>query len=355
MTAREKTHCRVYVNASELLMAKDWVGLANLFSSTPPVTALDFQARALLAVHQHGGRPNWKEVLVDFEQACTLAPRSPMLRVNFAQALLDSGHHEEAKKQALLACELDPASRPPLEKLGLACVAVRDFSGGLQAFDRAAAVPGPALAPALAKLHALLRTRWWEPQGAGSVMLRAPHAEDADFLARSFADREFMRQFHRLQASGQDAVAAFIRTAALLPLQTRRIDWIVTDVREQRIGIAGLVDIDWGNGRGEYLVGFPGPCPRAAALQASAAAIRFAFERLVLEKLVSFVYADNPAAQSNTLHLGFREEGLLRSHIASEGRRIDLFANGMLRSEFESSPLFARLRLRWHSTSRSRS
>ena len=336
------------MNASELLRAKDWPRLAELFAARQPATAHEFQARALLTLHSGGQRPNWEAVHADLRRACELEPRDSLLHLNFAQALMDGGKFAEARDEAQTACKLAPTAPPAYEKLALASAALQQWEAALGALDKLKGLIGDRSLPdPLAKLLQLLRSRWWEPYAFGAITLRLPQPGDEAFVASAFQDRAFMRQFHRMQATSAAGIASFIGTSRLLPLQTRRLDWIVLDSTGQAIGIAGLVDVDWGNDRAEFLVGLPGSRSPTAALQASAAAIDFAFRRLQLQKLVTHVYGDNPVAQANVLHLGFVEEGLLRSQIASEGQRIDLHASGMLRSEYEASELHTKLRARW--------
>jgi len=334
------------MNTRELLAARDWLALKDRFLSTPPATAEEFQARALMAINTQAPPFDWRPIIGDLRRACDLQPADPLLHANLAQALLDAGLPADARRAAQSACDLDARTLAGLEKLASACVALGDWEPALDALRRAQAIAGRELPPAAARLRHLLESRWWQPLKVDGMTLRTPAAQDKAFLAATFVDERFMRQFHRMQATGASGVASYIHTGAQLPLLTRRIDWIVAD-HERPIGLAGIVDIDWGNRRGELLVGLPGEAGFAQALKATASVLDFAFRRLALDKLVSYVYADNPWAQSNTLHLGFRQEGLLRSHIVSEGQRIDLYANGMLRGEYEASPLFSALRRRW--------
>ena len=64
--------------------------------------------------------------------------------------------------------------------------------------------------------------------------------------------------------------------------------------------------------------------------------MEFAFSKIGIHKLISYVYGDNPKSQRNTLHLGFQQEGLLKSHVVdpASGERLDLYINGCLSTEF---------------------
>lgn len=333
----------------QLMQRGDWNGLAQHFAANMPRDAHDFQARALLGLHRPNGGVDWKQVLADLRLACTMNPEDPFLRANMAQALLDAGQGEEAYREALFATTRWPSVFPVLEKLGFAAAATQRWDEAAAAMERArAALPRDTKpADASLRLYAELQLQWWKPVTAGSVVLQLPQAEHAAFIESAFGNAGFMQHYHRFQAAGAEAVRRFIDAGRLSPLQRRRIDWVVlADGRPA--GFAGLVDLDWLSRRGEILIGFPATRAESAALRASVAVMVFAFRRLRLEKMVSYVYADNPGAQSNTLHLGFRQEGLLRSHIASGTQRVDVHVNGLLRQEFEDNAMLQRLVRRWN-------
>lgn len=198
-----------------------------------------------------------------------------------------------------------------------------------------------------AALRQELDSGWWRPLRLGGLSLRLPVADDRDFLASRFREPAFMSRFHRFQAGDDAAIAQFIARARLRPRHTRRLDWIVCSGAEP-IGLTSLVDIDHENRRAELLVGFAQtPVPAGAALKAALAAMQFAFDRLGVHKLVSHVYGDNPTSQANTLHLGLRQEGLLRAHLRVGGQALDLFVNGLLVTEFRADKRLQRLLQRW--------
>jgi RimJ/RimL family protein N-acetyltransferase len=330
---------------SALLSAADWPGLEQHFAQHAPVDADDFQARALLRLNRNP--VVWAEVIADLQQVCHLRPDDPLALANLAQALLDAGRLDEAYVAARRAAETGPASYPALEKLAFASAAVLRWDEATDAVCRAKATHSGTLPVATSRLDQQLATGWWQPLTCGDVVLRQPRPQHQSFLERVFGNAAFMRHFHRFQPGTSDAVKRFIDTARQPPFVTRRLDWVVQLRGGPCIGLAGLVDIDWPNARAELLVGFPSVQGAQVSTQVAVAAIAYGFERLRFEKLVSHVYADNPRAQSNTLHLGFMQEGLLRSQIAAEGGRLDVFANGLLQQEYQSSALLQKLRRRW--------
>jgi diamine N-acetyltransferase len=132
------------------------------------------------------------------------------------------------------------------------------------------------------------------------------------------------------------------------------LDWLLLKMEtggdgvsaSRPIGIANLVDIQFGHRRAEFLIGIPDPTDRSASagLEATLLVMDFAFNRVGLNKLTTFVYGDNQVSQNNTLALGFTQESHLREHLAlpDSGRLIDLYGNGMTVSDFRSNTRLAR-------------
>ena len=334
---------------TRLLLAQDWGELARFFSNRQPTSADEFNARALLALQQGNGSIEWPSVINDMRQACALRPGDLLLSVNLTQALLDSKLTHEAYETATHTSKLHPNAYPALEKLVSAAVATQRWSEAHSTLLHAQDIleEKQSLPEWAGRLLVELSSRWWEPVVISGIALRIPDTSDANFLSSTFRNKEFMLHYHRFQGASDDAVEKFISVAKLSPRQSRRIDWVIQDRSGSRVGLAAIVDIDWGNERGELLVGLPGKRTQTISLKASVAVLKFAFERLQLAKMTSYVYADNPVAQSNTLHLGFEQEGLLRSHIASQAGRIDLFVNGMTKARFASNVLLTKLAHRW--------
>jgi RimJ/RimL family protein N-acetyltransferase len=334
---------------TRLLLAQDWSELARYFSNHQPTGADEYNARALTNLHQSKGSPDWSSVINDMRQACALRPGDLLLSVNLTQALLDSNRIDEAYETAKHTSKLHPDAYPAIEKLVLAAVATQRWSEAHSALLHAQERAGRSqpLPEQAARLLAESSSRWWEPIARSGIVLRIPDTSDASFLRSTFRNQEFMVHYHRFQKGSDEAVEQFISVAKHSPRQSRRIDWIIQDRNGNRVGLAAIVDIDWGNERGELLVGLPGTKTQMIALKASVAVLEFAFERLGLAKMTSYVYADNTEAQNNTLHLGFEQEGLLRSHIASPSGRIDLYVNGMTKASFASNVMLTKLLQRW--------
>lgn len=332
------------------LQQGNWPGLQSYFAANRPQTAAEFAARALLLARAERTRERSARIVADWREACRLQPRHLLHFVNLAQALLDDGQAEQACSIAEGLVRQAPEAFPAAEKLALALQACARWPEAAQAATRLehlAAASGLVLDAATRTAHASLASRWWEPVAVGGAVLRLPRTEDFGFLQKAFGDATFMRRFHRYQRGDDTAVRDFIARAGRPPHETRRRDWVLASGGTGE-ALASIVDIDLANRRGELLVGVPADrCGASLALKAAVGAVCFAFEHLALDKLISYVYGDNPEAQANTLHLGFRCEGLLRSHLVDGPRRLDLHVNGLLRAEFETDVRWRRLRARW--------
>jgi RimJ/RimL family protein N-acetyltransferase len=330
------------------LLAQDWPALERHFAAHAPATAADYHARSLLRLAQPAERIDWRAVVDDMREAVARRPLDAALRANLTQALLDGHRPLEALQQARQLLAIAPEAPAADEKLLAAATGAQRWDEALDALQRAQRrLGGQPPPPSIARFADELASRWWQPVEAGGIVLRKPDDADAGFVEACFADRAFMRRYHRFQPAGAAAAKRFVAASKLSPRRSHRIDWIVEGRDHAGLGLAGLVEIDWANARAELLVGLPGRPLPTAALKATVALLAFAFHRLRLAKLVSHVYADNPDAQANTLHLGFAPEGLLKRHVADGDARVDLHANGMLREDYLANPMLASLTRRW--------
>lgn len=334
-----------------LLMRRDWSRLQARFAQQPPVTAEDFEARAMLTLGTRPDPQGAQAAALDLEQACLLQPGNALLAANLAQARLDGGQAQAAEACARAALQRLPAHPVLLDKQALALAALARWDESAAVARQALAVPWPGgLTPsaALLQLDRELSSRWWQPLDVGGARLRLVADGDTGFLAAAFTDPAFMRRYHRFQATDTVAVQQWLARARRRPLQTRRCEWIVLDRAGAAAGLAGLVDIDITNRRAELVVGLCCPDPSGMlALKAALGVLQLAFDRFGLHKLTSYVYGDNPEAQRNTLHLGLQQEGLLREHVDAGQGFVDLHVNGLLRRDYLSDARLQRLVSRW--------
>lgn len=335
--------------ATQWLLAQNWPAISRLFENRQPNCAEEYCVRALLNLYLGKGSPDWTCVIDDLRHSSEMKPTDPLLTCNLTQALLDTRQVDLAYSTAEQTCNAYPNSLPALEKHVLAAVATHRWSQAYRSLVHAKNLLGDRqrMPDWAANLLAELSPQWWVPLEAGGVVMRTPDASDAGFLKETFSNTEFMQHYHRFQGASDESIESFISNARLSPRNTGRLDWVILDRNHERVGLFAFVDIDWRNDRGEMLIGVPGKRTPTIAIKAAVAAIAFAFERMGLQKIVSYVYADNPEAQANTLHLGFVQEGLLRSHINSESGRLDIFVNGLTPFDLAGNRFMSSLARRW--------
>jgi len=186
------------------------------------------------------------------------------------------------------------------------------------------------------------------------VKLVRTEPDYTDFIYACYQNDDFMDRYRLAQnrnLSKTEIRENITAEHATLPQDLNRIEWIILKYDKQTqtpIGIASLADYQASHRRAEFLLGISDERYRKGflGLEASLLIFDFAFNLAQLHKLVSFVYGYNDYAQKNTLHLGFKLEGLLRDHIQSHGGFIDLFQNGLLKTDFLNNTLLKRLSLR---------
>ncbi|NOT86269.1 MAG: GNAT family N-acetyltransferase [Methylococcaceae bacterium] len=195
---------------------------------------------------------------------------------------------------------------------------------------------------------------WLQPLYGNTLLLRRFQASDSEYLSRCYAAQDFMRFYHHFLPCNQPVKLLekkLHQNAQLHPCQSKAIDWIIcrTDATHisRPIGIANLVDIQFAHRRAELLIGIPEPVDRLGhtGLETSLLIMDFAFNRVNLNKLTSYVYGINPIAQKNTLALGFKQEGYLNAHLIQpeNGKALDLYTNGLTMTDFRHNTHLAKL------------
>lgn len=181
-------------------------------------------------------------------------------------------------------------------------------------------------------------------QGSHVRLVRSA-PEYAEFIYTCYQDNSFMDLYRLAQNRSETKTEIehrLQREHTMLPQELKRIEWIILKDEGQKeipVGLAALADQQVSHRRAEFLLGIPDPQNRTdnLGLEASLLVLDFAFNQAGLHKVTSFVYGYNHYAQKNTLHLGFKQEGVLREHIHTENGFIDLYQNGLLRLEFTNN------------------
>jgi len=191
---------------------------------------------------------------------------------------------------------------------------------------------------------------WWStlahPKGTN---LRRCRGTDAAFVAACYANADFAQRYNRQAPWTGDLAKALDKAGRQPPLDSGLLQWIVCD-GETPIGLASLSSISATNRKAEYSIGFAEHTRLAAQTmgRAQLLLLHFAYFVAGFNKLYAYIYADNRAALDNGIHLGFREEGILRDHYyLPPGRYFDVHAIGLTRAQLLASPFTLKLARRW--------
>lgn len=179
---------------------------------------------------------------------------------------------------------------------------------------------------------------FWSDMHAGGLTLRRRNARDAGFLEALWADTGFRRRFHR-QAPDllpRDGLERLLQQEFLSLLgESAALHWVVWCRRGIPRGILSITEVSMQHRRAEVLLGLTPHTPAGVCAAAMLMLFQFYFRVMRFNKLCALVYADNGHALQSTLHLGFRLEGTLRSHMRDPqtGQYADLHQLGLLETD----------------------
>lgn len=180
---------------------------------------------------------------------------------------------------------------------------------------------------------------WWSEIRSRSCSLSRRNGGDSDFIRQLWKNKSFMYSFHRhagpLPCEDAKLVEILDKEYLQLVSQSKAIHWIVKDPKGKPWGLLSINDISLKHKRAEVLLGVLDGAPLGLATAAMLSLFEFYFKSLNFNKLMSYVYVDNQHSLKGTLHLGFKKEGLLRSHVAdpATGQLMDVIQTGLLRGE----------------------
>jgi len=109
---------------------------------------------------------------------------------------------------------------------------------------------------------------------------------------------------------------------------------LLITVDDHRAGLIELSPIDWVRGVAE--IGFwihPDHQGQGIATDALETVTQYAFDELRLRKVAAEVFATNEASQRVVEHVGFVEEGVLRSEEYVDGEPIDVLRYGLIETD----------------------
>lgn len=323
-----------------LIHAKDWQAIKNRLDLIHPddLDAPGYFAKGFFLAFGPTSQRNFTDAIHCLESAHHFAPTNVQYLNTLSEAYLQAKRPAMAMHAATQAMILVPGNLFSAIALGRAAWFCGEKELSIGAFD-AAYHATPSDFPSLREhLHAITfgwSPFWKEPCFGKRITLVRMESRHRDFLSSCRRNIKFQHHYHLFQDSSTEAIERDLQSVNRSPLETKRISWVV-EKNTIPIGLAELVDLNLNNSRAEILIGFPEEQSFGISLEATLLVMEFAFSRAGIHKLVSYVYGDNPNSQRNTLHLGFEQEGLLKSHVVDpvSDERLDLYINGCLATDF---------------------
>jgi RimJ/RimL family protein N-acetyltransferase len=116
-----------------------------------------------------------------------------------------------------------------------------------------------------------------------------------------------------------------------------KVMFMVDNLEGKTVGMIGLDHIDWRNQEceGGPIVFDPGERSYGYAEEAIGMLIKYAFEELNMHRMYAFCYPYNRIIELMKW-FGFKEEGVLRQAVFSEGKFQDKVILGLLREEWQN-------------------
>ena len=183
-----------------------------------------------------------------------------------------------------------------------------------------------------------------------SIKLERSSIDYLDFIYKCYQNDHFMDLYRLAQdrkLSKIDLKNRLLQEQQELPQNVKRIEWVILKQQNNNsipIGLASLADYQVNHSRAEFLLGIEDKIDRKAwnTIEASLLVLDFAFNQINLNKVCAFVYGYNNFAQRNILHLGFTQEGVLVEHINSPQGFINLYQDGLIKTNFHNNPFLAK-------------
>ena len=177
---------------------------------------------------------------------------------------------------------------------------------------------------------------WWSEIKAGICQLTRRSSHDIEFVRKIWGQKDFIYSFHRHAnnlPNDSDKLAQLLDKEYLaLFSESHAIHRIVKDMHGKPWGLLSITGISLIHKRAEVLLGILDGAPIGLSTAAMLMLFQFYFKAIKFNKLLSFVYEDNPHSLKCTLHLGFKEEGHLRNHVIDPltSQFVNLIQTGLL-------------------------
>lgn len=177
---------------------------------------------------------------------------------------------------------------------------------------------------------------WWSEIKAGICQLTRRSSKDIDFVRKIWAQKDFIYSFHRhannLPDDNEKLAQLLDKEYLALVSESHAIHWIVKDRTGKPWGLISITGISLTHKRAEVLLGVLDGAPRGLSTAAMLMLFQFYFKAIKFNKLLSFIYEDNPHSLKGTLHLGFKEEGHFKKHVVDpkSNQYVNLIQTGLL-------------------------
>ncbi|MDR1194526.1 MAG: GNAT family N-acetyltransferase [Peptococcaceae bacterium] len=172
------------------------------------------------------------------------------------------------------------------------------------------------------------------------VILRVLEEADAEILQKWYMDKDFRLAYDAYESVELDIIKEEISQAkgGVYDPRLKKLPFMVLRKRDrQPIGVCCLRDIDRLNGHAELLLGIGEKDMRLSGygLDLLIVLLDLAYYDLGLRKTYMRVLENQPYGLQNALKFGYKPEGHLRDQAFVEGKYVNMFFLGLLRSEYE--------------------
>lgn len=321
----------------KLLANRNWPAIEKILQKKPEDQYDDLDLMAF-AFYQFYFKKNVQLGICSLEKACLLAPKN----ISYLNALSDFYLKTQAFELANQAVQKSLNLQPdhPMSLLARANIAIaqRDYGQAFSCLiksEKSLNQNDVRSFKTISNLKRLSNPRWLEPLIGKNLNLVRISGKHKAFLLKARNNQGFQHHYNLFKPTSESQLDFDISQANKSPIELKKIEWIV-EKSGIPMGVAGLVDIDFRNKRAEIQVGFPNEKSFSNALEATLLILEYGFMQMGLNKIISYVYSDNPFGQKNTLHLGFHQEGNLKRHVYDKqsAKWLDLFVNALLRDEY---------------------
>jgi len=325
---------------------KGWINTGNWgciesYLSTLPHDQYDantYLAKGLLLTYGPLEHRDLDQALESLESSYHLEPDGLHCLNTLSEILLQTKQYKKSLMFAQKARRANPKNAMAAVALGRAAWACRNKVLAYDSFQEALGLLPEDFSPVRQQVNKTvfkIAPFWWSSLKGKGVTLVRMGTQHRDFILKCRNNISFRSHYNLFHKTTPEDVQIDLKESERLPLENNKIEWVV-EKNGVPIGLAALVDLDLDNSRAEILVGFPDDVPARNTVESALLVLEFAFSTLGLGKVYSYVYSDNPCGQRNNLHLGFEQEGFLKSHVKSpvSNMRLNLYVNGCLPEMF---------------------